>query len=123
MRVTTSHHVGLVLLAGALLVTTTVEARAPTRLRVVTFDSRLVALACYRSPPVREWMKALRADVDKAKAANDEKRVKELEAQGPSRQSLMHLQVFSDSSMSNVTAAIADRPPATAAATKKIMRA
>jgi hypothetical protein len=48
--------------------------------------------------------------------ANDEKRVKELEAQGPARQSLMHLQVFSNGSISNVTGVIADRLPAIAAA-------
>ena len=116
MRVITSHRVGLLLLGGALLVTTAVEAQAPTRLRVGTFDSRLVALAYYRSPATKEWMQALRADINKAKVANDEKRVKELEAQGPARQSLMHLQVFSNGSISNVTAVIADRLPAIAAA-------
>ena len=116
MRVITSHRVGLLLLGGALLVTTAVEAQAPTRLRVGTFDSRLVALAYYRSPATKEWMQALRADINKAKVANDEKRVKELEAQGPARQSLMHLQVFSNGSISNVTGVIADRLPAIAAA-------
>ena len=116
MRVITSHRVGLLLLGGALLVTTAVGAQAPTRLRVGTFDSRLVALAYYRSPATKEWMQALRADINKAKVANDEKRVKELEAQGPARQSLMHLQVFSNGSISNVTAVIADRLPAIAAA-------
>ena len=116
MRGNTRHRIGLVLLAGALLVPTTGGAQAPARLRVGTFDSRLVALAYYRSPATREWMKALRADIEKAKAANDEKRVKELEAQGPARQSLMHLQVFSNGSISNVTSVIADRLPAIAAA-------
>jgi len=116
MRPAIVSRLGFALLACALILPSTVETQAPARLRVGTFDSRAVALAYYRSPATSERMQALRADIEKAKAANDEKRVKELEAQGPARQMLMHLQVFSNGSIGNVTAVIADRLPAIAAA-------
>jgi hypothetical protein len=116
MRPAIVARLGLALLACSLLAASTVETQAPARLRIGTFDSRAVALAYYRSPATKERMQALRADLEKAKAANDEKRVKELEAQGPAWQMLMHLQVFSNGSIGNVTAVIADRLPAIAAA-------
>jgi hypothetical protein len=116
MRPAIVARLGLALLAGSLLATSTVETQAPARLRIGTFDSRAVALAYYRSPAATERMQGLRADLEKAKAANDEKRVKELEAQGPAWQMLMHLQVFSSGSIGNVTAVVANRLPAIAAA-------
>jgi len=39
-------------------------------------------------------MKDMRAEYEKEKAAGDEKRVKELEAEGPAQQELMHKQGF-----------------------------
>jgi hypothetical protein len=91
-------------------------AQSPTGLRVGTFDSRAVALAYYRSPAQARWMQALTADIEQAKAAKDDTRVKDLETQGPARQVLMHQQVFSTGSIANITAVIADRLPAIAAA-------
>jgi hypothetical protein len=72
MRPAIVARLGLALLACALLATSTVETQPPARLRIGTFDSRAVALAYYRSPAAKEWMQTLRADIEKAKAANDE---------------------------------------------------
>ena len=63
-------------------------------LRVGVYDSRCVAVACmptaWYNEPVKEKMK----EMEKAKAAGDEKKIKELEAWGESRQQKAHLQGF-----------------------------
>ena len=86
-------------LAG-LAVYTTVGAEQPeektsgVKVRVGTFDSRAVAIAHVRSEAFDRHLKGLRAEYEKATAAGDEKRVKELEAQGPAGQELVHKQSF-----------------------------
>ncbi len=71
-------------LAG-LAVYTTVGAEHPeektsgARVRVGTFDSRAVAGAYYGSNAFRDLLKGLTAEHEKAKAAGDKKRAKELE--------------------------------------------
>jgi len=59
------------------------------------FDSRAVAMAYFGSEGFNRQLKELRAEHEKAKAAGDEKRVKELDSQGPALQELMHKQGFS----------------------------
>jgi hypothetical protein len=93
-----------------------VAAAAPAAVRIGTFDSRAVALAYYRSPSVMKELTGMRAEFEKAKAAGDETKVKDLEARGPAMQTLMHQQVFSDGSINNITAAIANRLPEVAKA-------
>ena len=86
-------------LAG-LAVYTTVGAGQPeektsgAKLRVGTFDSRAVAIAHVRSEAFARHLKGIRAEYKKAKAEGDENRVKELEAQGPAGQELVHKQGF-----------------------------
>jgi hypothetical protein len=73
----------------------TAPARPDATPRIGVFDSRAVALAYYRSD---EGMQASRDRYDayaKAKASNDEARIKELEQEGPWMQVRMHQQVFS----------------------------
>jgi len=65
------------------------------KVRVGTFDSRAIAVAYVRSDTFNSYLKGLQAELEQAKAANDEKRVKELEAQGPEMQKLIHKQGFS----------------------------
>ena len=84
---------------------------APAAVRIGTFDSRAVALAYYRSPDRKADIGAMRADLEKAKAAGDQKKVEELQARGPAMQMLMHQQVFSNGSIGNITAAMASRLP------------
>jgi len=94
-------------LAG-LAVHTTVGAQQPehktsgAKLRVGTFDSRAVAIAHVRSEAFDRHLKAIRAEYEKAKAAGDEKRVKELEAQGPAGQELVHKQSFGTWPVDNI---------------------
>jgi hypothetical protein len=83
----------------------------PAAVRIGTFDSRAVALAYYRSPSVMKELMGTHADLEKAKAAGDEAKAKDLEVRGPAMQMLMHQQVFSSGSIGNITAAMASRLP------------
>jgi hypothetical protein len=56
-------------------------------------------------------MDGLRAEHDKAKAAGDKKRVKELEAEGPAMQDLMHKQGFAVWTVDNILEKIKDKIP------------
>ena len=60
------------------------EKTSGSKVRVGTFDSRAVAMAYFGSEPFKRQLNDLRAEYEKAKAAGDEKRVKELGAQGRS---------------------------------------
>lgn len=88
------------------------------RVRIGVFDSRMVALAYYNSDAHRKFMQQLMSDLQAAKAANDTKRVAELEFQGPALQSLMHYQVFSNASIPNILATLTDVLPKVAAEAK-----
>ena len=66
-----------------------------SEVRVGTFDSRLVATAYVRSPLFRQRLAKMQAGLKDAKASGDEKRVKQLEAEGPALQDLIHKQGFS----------------------------
>lgn len=105
-----------VALAG-LAMHTTVEAQQPqettsgSKVRVGTFDSRAVAMAYYRSEAFIRQMKDLRAEYEKAKAAEDEKRVKELEVEGPAQQELMHKQGFGTWPVDNILEKIKGKIP------------
>ncbi|MEJ2483062.1 MAG: hypothetical protein P8049_08080, partial [Gemmatimonadota bacterium] len=69
-------------------------------LRIGTFDSRVVALAYYRSPEGLERMKPeWDRELRDAEAAGDSARVEELKLFMPSFQHLLHQQVFSTGSI------------------------
>jgi hypothetical protein len=109
-----------VVLAGVALYTTvgaqqSEEKTSGSKVRVGTFDSRALAMAYYRSEPFKRHMNGLRAEYERAKAAGDEKRVKELEAEGssptwpdsgwppsPAQQELIHKQGFSTWPVDNI---------------------
>lgn len=84
---------------------------AKEAMRIGIYDSRAVALAYYNSAPQRRYLQELQAEYQKAKATNDENRVKELEESGPARQEMMHLQVFGGVTIPNVIAAVRDKLP------------
>ena len=71
---------------------TTVKKTEKTKVRVGIFDSRAVAVAYAHS----EWngIDAKMAEMEKAKAAGDTKKIKELEAWGPAQQAKLHKQGF-----------------------------
>lgn len=84
---------------------------AKSSVLVGTFDSRAVAIAHYRSDAFDQEMKALKTEFEKAKAAGDEKRAKELEAEGPARQELVHKQGFGTYPVDNILEKITDKLP------------
>jgi hypothetical protein len=56
-------------------------------------------------------MKDLRAEYEKAKAAEDEERIKELEVEGPAQQELMHKQGFGTWPVDNILEKIKGKIP------------
>jgi len=81
------------------------------KLRIGTFDSRCVAAAYGRSADFMKEIDVLKNDVAKAKESGNEELAKELEQQGPTRQVLMHQQVFSNGSINNILEKIKDKFP------------
>ncbi len=65
------------------------------KLRVGTFDSRLIATAYVRSEAFKQRLTKMQAELQEAKASGAEKLVKQLEAEGPALQDLIHKQGFS----------------------------
>lgn len=92
-------------------------ADAQSKIRIGTYDSRFVALAFYRADNMkrmRDFMGNLNLELQKAKQANDEKKLNELLAKGPAFQNLAHQQVFGNLSIPNAMETIKDRLPAIA---------
>ncbi len=80
-------------------------------LRIGVYDSRAVAVAYANSTEFRDSMKAVQADYQKAKAAKDEKRTKEIEARMKLQQRRMHEEGFSTGSVAGIMAKIKDALP------------
>ncbi len=98
-------------------------AHCQTTLRIGTYDSRAVALAYYNSAEQKLVSQNMQAEYQKAKAAGDEAKIKELEAAGPARQELMHQQVFSSGTISNVMATLQNKIPAIARDARVVLMA
>lgn len=76
--------------------------------KIGVYDSRIVALAYYRSASQIARFKALHDEYNKAKADNNQKRLQELEREGPWNQIRMHQQVFSTAGILNITSQFQD---------------
>ena len=63
--------------------------------RIGVYDSRAIVIAWAGTPSFNQWMGSLQSEYQKAKAAGDQKRVEELEAEAEARQQRMHMQGFS----------------------------
>ena len=87
------------------------EKTSVPKVRVGTFDSRALAMAYFGSEAFNRQLNDLRAEHKKAKAAGDEKRVKELDAEGPALQELMHKQGFSTWPVDNILEKIKEKIP------------
>jgi len=102
-----------VLIVAATLVALSLSARqAPAgerKLRLGTYDNRAIAVAYAQSKynPVAEKMK----EHGRAKAAGDEKRVKELEQWGESHQRALHRQGFGRVPVDDLLAHVRERLP------------
>ena len=86
----------------------------PQPLRIGTFDSRAIALTFWHSEEGMKQTNGIREKYEKAKAAKDEKRMKQLEIEGPGLQVRMHQQVFSTGSVTDIIEKITTRLPAIA---------
>jgi Skp family chaperone for outer membrane proteins len=82
-----------------------------SKIRIGIFDSRCVATAYGRSADFMKEIDVLKNDVAKAKESGNEELAKELEQQGPTKQVLMHQQVFSNGSINNILEKIKDKFP------------
>jgi hypothetical protein len=91
---------------------------APTKpaIRIGVFDSRVVALAYFRSAEQMRRLNEMHQEMQQAKAANNEKRIRELEKEGPWTQIRMHQQVFSNAGVANILKKISGELPAIAKA-------
>jgi hypothetical protein len=89
---------------------------APPRvpLRVGVFDSRAIALAYGRSPAGAARFQSLHDEYEKAKAANNEPRMKELEREGQWSQVRLHQRAFSTAGVGSILLTVADRVPGVA---------
>ena len=113
------HHVGIGIVLGGFLVLTlnaqdTAAARKHPTVVVGTFDSRAVLMAYVGSDAFTDYMQGLHADLARAKAAGDEKRVAELEAFGPVMQKQIHQQGFGTAPVDDIIQRIEDELPAIA---------
>jgi hypothetical protein len=101
----------LLILAGVAVIVAQAQA-----IRIGIYDSRAIAVAYARSDMNSKYLSQLTAERDKAKAAGDEKRVQELEAQGRALQARFHEQGFSTASVANLLEKIRPEIPAVASA-------
>ena len=85
------------------------SAQEAKTLRIGVFDSRAVALAYGRSENFQRSIESLRGEYEKAKAANDANRVKELQNEGEWTQVRLHQQVFSDGPVSSILDKVKDK--------------
>jgi hypothetical protein len=81
------------------------------KLRVGVYDSRAIALVYGNSAAFQESIKTVRAEYEKAKAAKDDKRMKEIDAQMKLQQRRLHEQGFSTGSVAGIMAKVKDSLP------------
>ena len=81
------------------------------KLRVGTFDSRAVAVAYFNSEMRRQQARQMMEEYKKAKTANDQQKIKELEAKRRANETQIHRQGFSTASVANILAEIKDQMP------------
>ncbi len=87
------------------LITLPVRAQSKDKpLRIGTFDSRAIAIAFGNSDMHRKLMTTVQADYNTAKAAKDDKRIKQIESQMKTGQRRLHEQGFSTGSVINILA-------------------
>ena len=83
-------------------------AQAPAQtVRVGTFHKASIVVAFYRSPLWAESLKAKMAEMAAAKAANDTKKVQELDAWGKAQQETAHQQLAGEAPITNILEAFA----------------
>ena len=76
-----------------------------------TFHKASIVVAFYRSPLWAESLKAKMAEMAAAKAANDTKKVQELDAWGKAQQETAHQQLAGEAPIANILEALAPGLP------------
>jgi hypothetical protein len=79
--------------------------------RIGVYDSRAVAVGWANTAPFNAWWGSLQSEYQKAKAAGDQNRVEELEAEAEARQRLQHMQAFSTAPVDDILVYIGDSLP------------
>jgi hypothetical protein len=90
------------------------EASGPTNAalqRIGIYDSRAIAVAFAGSASYQEWMKPIQAEYDRAKAAGDTSRMKQIDADMHAHQILAHKQAFSTAPVTDALKHIENRMP------------
>jgi hypothetical protein len=82
---------------------------APKRIGI--YDSRAIAVAFAGSASFQEWMKSIKAEHDRARAAGDANRMKQIEADMRGRQTLAHKQAFSTAPVDECLKHVENRMP------------
>ena len=80
-------------------------------IKIGVFDSRVVALAYFRSAEYQLSMTELHKKYQQAKAENNDSLIKVLEKEGPWMQIRMHQQVFSNAGASSIMSKITNAIP------------
>ena len=95
-------------LAATGLIAALAVAQPPAQtVRVGTFHKASIVVAFYRSPLWAETLKAKTAEMAAAKAANDTKKVQELDAWGNAQQERAHQQLAGEAPITNILEALA----------------
>ena len=76
--------------------------------RIGIYDSRSVAVAYYGSSIQQKQSQVMKDEYNKAKAAGDQAKVSQMEAQGKAQQQEAHMQGFSTASVDNILGYIKD---------------
>ncbi len=79
--------------------------------RIGVYDSRAIAVGWANTESFNASWGSLQSEYNQAKAAGDQKRVEELEAEAEARQRRMHLQAFSTAPVDDILAHIEDSLP------------
>jgi hypothetical protein len=95
-------------LGAIMLIPALALAQAPGQtVRVGTFHKASIVVAFYGSPLWAETLKAKKAEMAAAKAANDTKKVQELDAWGSAHQETAHQQLAGEAPITNILEALA----------------
>lgn len=81
------------------------------KFRIGVYDSRAVAVAWANSTEFQATVKTIETEHQKATAAKNEKRLKEIEAQMKSQQRRAHEQAFSTGSVASIMETVKNRLP------------
>lgn len=116
MSVSKSITITLTLLIGITSIMMTMQSCQETKtsedlVKVGIYDSRIVALAFYRSDQWGDYITQLRQDHKEAKEAGDDEKVALIDKIGPGSQDLAHKQGFSTMPIPNILEKIKDSIP------------